>query len=185
RDCRFGTSPASTPAGAVTQYVEIGNIRGSSRRRGRTNQQKIAQSLAVLLVANQLSHVFAAGSIAALSNLLLRKRLEGVRQRNIHCTHEENKLCGLAKFGEVSPRGRRRAAGGHTFPPISDTSTASSWRSDWSHRFSLSRPVDGIVPEPRAQHLHGQSAGAYRAAHDRARGAGSLRSGRFRVEHAR
>lgn len=54
--------------------------------------------LAVLILANQLANVFAAGAVAALAHLLIKKALESVRQGDVHGAHW---ACLLPNFAKV------------------------------------------------------------------------------------
>mgnify|MGYP001766304678 CR=1 FL=1 len=66
---------------------KIGLI-GRSRRSGCCAfQQEAAQFLDVLILADQLTDIFAAGAVASGANLLVDERLQRVRQRDVHRAH--------------------------------------------------------------------------------------------------
>lgn len=55
--------------------------------------------LAILIPADQFAHIFAAGAVTALIDLLIHEGLERIRQGDVHRAHEL-RLDSLAKFGE-------------------------------------------------------------------------------------
>jgi len=59
-----------------------------------------AQVLAVLLAADQLAHVLAAGAKAALADLLVDEGLERIRQGDVHGGHGGSLMC-LPNFGKA------------------------------------------------------------------------------------
>lgn len=70
-----------------TQGFEIVTLHSSARRRLSTGQQQATQMLPILILANQLTHIFTAGAVAALADLIIDKGLESVRQGDVHGAH--------------------------------------------------------------------------------------------------
>lgn len=62
----------------ATQSFEVGPIGRCCRCRSGTREQKVAQVQAVLVLADQLTHVLTAGAVAALIDLLVHKGFERV-----------------------------------------------------------------------------------------------------------
>ena len=56
--------------------------------------------LPILILADQLAHVLAAGALAPLAYLFIHERLKGVGQGNVHRAHGVSLGC-LAKFGKA------------------------------------------------------------------------------------
>jgi hypothetical protein len=55
------------------------------------------QLLPILIPADQFPHVFAAGAVAALRNLIVHESLERVGQKNIHGARESKHLARIGK----------------------------------------------------------------------------------------
>ena len=57
--------------------------------------------LPILVLANQLSHIFTTGAVASLTDLIIYKGLEGIRQRGVNGAHY---ICPcLKKFAKPYP----------------------------------------------------------------------------------
>lgn len=85
--------PSPTGAGLgglmqlVTQTIKV-NCVGCGDWRGRgARQQKPAKLEPILIPADQLAHILAAGAVTALADLLVHEGLEAVGQGNVHRAH--------------------------------------------------------------------------------------------------
>src|SRR3546814_11614173 len=70
-------------------------------------KEHFAKALNVLILADQLPHILAARAVTTHVDLLVDKRLERIRKRDVHRRH---KLCFsvLANFGKISQCSIRR-----------------------------------------------------------------------------
>lgn len=93
------TATASALADTSAQRREIGSIGRSRHRRFRTGQEDISQVQPIPVVADQFPHIFAAGAVAALIDLLVDKGLERIRQGDVYRAHGA-RLEYLEKFGQ-------------------------------------------------------------------------------------
>ncbi len=84
----------------ITQPLEVGRIGRGCRSGRRAREQESTQLQAILILADQFTHVLAARAVAALIDLLIDEGLERVREGDVHCTHGSRSV-GLAKFGKI------------------------------------------------------------------------------------
>src|SRR5688500_17287035 len=79
REARCASRALGSPfRDPLVQAVEVGVVGWTRGRRRRPLQQQLAQMLAVLVLADQLAHIFAAGAVAALGDLLVDEAFEVV-----------------------------------------------------------------------------------------------------------
>jgi len=75
------------PAGKLAQAIEIFLVGLTGEGRIAPLQQQRAQALAVLVLADQVAHVFARRAVAARRDLFIDEGFHHVRQGNVHRAH--------------------------------------------------------------------------------------------------
>ena len=84
----------------LPEPIEKDVIGGRGRRLGGPVEQEIAQALPILVKADQLPNIFAAGSVPAFGDLLVDEGFERIRKRDVHRAHGRN-VGLMAKFGKA------------------------------------------------------------------------------------
>ena len=72
---------------ALAECVEIRLVQRCSQRRLRAVEQQSTESLYVLILANQIADLFAAGAVPTLGNLRIDESFQRFGQRNVHGAH--------------------------------------------------------------------------------------------------
>jgi len=80
--------------------LRVAGISRRTRCRSPACHQHVAQVRSILVPADELAHVLAAGAVAALSDLLIDEGLQCVRQGDVHRAHGVN-VGRLASFGSI------------------------------------------------------------------------------------
>ena len=88
-----------------TQSGEVRRIRRCRRFGIPALEQQSAQMKPILILADQLTHIFATGPEAAAGNLFVDERLEPIGEGDVHRAHVRM-LEGLANFGESGASAR-------------------------------------------------------------------------------
>src|SRR5690606_13463838 len=93
------TRTCGAAADALPQIIEVGGIGNATWPGFQPLEQQCAQLLAVLLAADQVTHVLAAGAVAARGDLSVDELLHRLGQGDVHGAHE-GRIFALAKFGK-------------------------------------------------------------------------------------
>ena len=70
-----------------TQAVKVGHIDRHGRGGTGPGQEFFTQLQPILILTDQLPHLFAAGAVAALADLRIHKSFQGFGQGNVHGAH--------------------------------------------------------------------------------------------------
>ncbi len=104
QDNRFCHSMLTGCANSTAEMIEVVRVSRTRQRGFRPLEKQVAESLAVLIPADQFADIFAGGTVAPRADLIVHEGLERIGKRDVHRCHSADPI-GFGKIWQERPSG--------------------------------------------------------------------------------